>query len=102
VTVETEADRQSLLRDFGTAVQLQRASVTYKTTTGIFDMNPQLFDNGSGAYITTNGLRLTVSATAASDVQQDDTAVVGGTAYQIIDIDDDATGMLGLTLQRFA
>ena len=98
--VESEQDRMSLLKDFGLPVQLKRGAVTYKYTTGILDKTPQLFDQGDGTAISTYGTTLIVSASAVDGVQQDDIAVVSGKSFQIIDVQDDATGILVLNLQR--
>ena len=78
------------------------ANAVITTTTGIFDATPQLFNGPDGPYVSTVGVRLYVTAGAASNVAREDTVRVNATTYTVIDIVDDATRIVELTLQRSA
>lgn len=98
MSVETDADRLTLLDDFGVSIGLASGSPQTEII-GIFDNEYYEMGIGDTAYSTTQP-KVTVRTSDISNVGQGDIVIVEGTTYTVSDIQPDGTGISILRLHK--
>lgn len=99
MAVETEADRLSLLEDFGIQVTLNPLG-SPTAITAIFDAPHIEIDLGVGAPISSVNPTLLCRASDAASVVQGTVVRVNGTNYSVFEVQPDGMGMTVLVIRK--